>query len=102
MYYIYDGGYPNMKYLIPPFKWTQAGTKKNIWSEKVESTRKDAERCFGILNKIFRCLINPLELQDLSHIERLRNACAVIHTILLDYDGIDTWGGPHKECKFFC
>jgi hypothetical protein len=37
MYYISDGGYPKMKYLIPPFKWTQVGTKKNIWSENVES-----------------------------------------------------------------
>jgi hypothetical protein len=92
MYYISDGGYPNMNYLIPPFKWTQVGTKQNIWSEKVESIRKDVERCFGILKKIFRCLINPLELQDPAHIERWFNTCAVIHhNILLDYDGIDNW-----------
>jgi hypothetical protein len=91
MYCISDGGYPKMMYLIPPFKWTQVGTKKNIWSENVESTRKDVARCFGILKKIFRCLINPLELQDPSHIERLFNACAVIHNILLDYDGIGNW-----------
>jgi hypothetical protein len=101
MYYISDGGYPKMKYLIPPFKWTQVGTKKNIWSENVESTRKDVERCFGILKKRFRCLINPLELQDPSHIERLFNACAVIHNILLDYDGIDHWEPRMKRATFF-
>jgi hypothetical protein len=92
-----------MKYLIPPFKWTQVGTKKNIWSENVESTRKDIESCFGILNKIFICLMNPLELQNPSHIERLFNDCAVIHNILLDYDGIDSWEAHMKEkSKAFC
>jgi hypothetical protein len=100
MYYIYDGGYPHIKYLIPPFKWTQVGTKKNIWPENVESTRKDVERCFGILKKILRCLINPLELQDPSHIERLFNACTVIHKILLDYDGIDNWEARMRRATF--
>jgi hypothetical protein len=60
MYYISDGGYPKMKYLIPPFKWIQVGPKKNIWSENIESTGNNVELCFGILKKIFRCLINPL------------------------------------------
>jgi hypothetical protein len=100
MYYISDGGYPQMKYLIPPFKWTQVGTKKNIWYENVESTRKDVERCFGILKKIFRCLINPLELQDPTHIESLFNACTVIHNILLDYDGIDNWEARMRRATF--
>jgi hypothetical protein len=100
MYYISDGGYPKMKYLIPPVKWTQVGTKKDIWSENIESTRKDVERCFGILKKRFRCLINPLELQDPSHIERLFNACAVIHNILLDYDSIDNWEACMKRATF--
>jgi hypothetical protein len=100
MYYISDGGYPKMKYLIPPFKWTQVGTKKNIWSENVESTRNDVERCFGILKKIFRCLINNLELQDPSHIEILFNAFAVIHNILLDYDNIDNWEACMKKARF--
>jgi hypothetical protein len=89
-----------MKYLIPPFKWTQVGTKKSIWSENVESTRKDVERFFGILKKRFRCLINPLELQDPSHIERLFNVCAIVHTILLDYDGIDNWEARTRRATF--
>jgi hypothetical protein len=89
-----------MKYLIPPFKWTQVGTKKKIWSENVESTRKDVERCFGILKKRCICLINALEFQDPSHIERLFNACAVIHNILLDYDGIGNWEARMRRATF--
>jgi hypothetical protein len=51
LYYICDGGYPKFKHLIPPYKWTRVGTKKNIWSNDVESARKDVERFFGILKK---------------------------------------------------
>jgi hypothetical protein len=51
LYYICDGGYPKFKHLIPPYKWTQVGTKKNIWYSAVESARKDFERFFGILKK---------------------------------------------------
>jgi hypothetical protein len=64
LYYICDGGYPKFKHLIPLYKWTQVGTKKNRWSSAVESARKDVERFFGILKKRWRCLINPVDLQD--------------------------------------
>jgi hypothetical protein len=39
LYYICDGGYPKFKHLIPPYKWTQVGTKKNMWSSDVESVK---------------------------------------------------------------
>jgi hypothetical protein len=84
----------------PPPKWTHIGTKKNIWSDTVESTRKDVERCFGILKKRWRCLINLIELQDPDHIERLFTDCAILHNILLDYDGIDDWEKRMKKAKF--
>jgi hypothetical protein len=74
--------------------------KKNIWSDTVESTRTDVERCFGILKKIWHCLINPIELQDPDHIECLFTACAILHTILLDYDGVDAWENRMKKDKF--
>jgi hypothetical protein len=37
LHYTCDGGYPKFKHLIPPKKWTQVGTKKNLWSSAVES-----------------------------------------------------------------
>jgi hypothetical protein len=100
LYYIADGGYPKLKYLIPPFKCTQIGTKENIWSDTAESTRKDVERYFGIFTKIWRCLINPIEHQDPDHIKRLFAACAVLHNILLDYDRIDDWENRMRKAKF--
>jgi hypothetical protein len=100
IYHISDGCYPKLKYLIPPFKRTQVGTNKNSWSKNVESTRKGVERCFGIFKKSFRCLINPLELQDPIRIERLFNTCANIHNMLLDYDDIENWEAHMKKAMF--
>jgi hypothetical protein len=84
----------------PPFKLTHVGTKKNIWSDNVESSRKDFERCFGILKKRWRCFLNHVELQDPDHIERLFNACTILHNILLEYDGIYDWENRMKNARF--
>jgi hypothetical protein len=35
LHYIFDGGYPKFKHLIPPCKWTQVGTKNNLWYSAV-------------------------------------------------------------------
>jgi hypothetical protein len=87
-------------YLIPPFKWTHVGIKNNIWYENVESFRKDVERCFGILKKRSRCLINHVELQDPVHSKCLFNSCATLHSILLDYSGIGDWENRMNNASF--
>jgi hypothetical protein len=74
--------------------------KKNIRSETVKSSRKDVERCFGILRKRWRYLINHIELQDPDHIERLFTASTILHNIILDYDGIDDWENRMRKAKF--
>jgi hypothetical protein len=51
VYYIVDGGYPKFKHLTPPYKWTQVGTKKNIWSSAAEYAHKDVESFFSIFKK---------------------------------------------------
>jgi hypothetical protein len=38
LYFICDGGYQTFKHLIPPYKWTQIGTEKNLWYSAVEAT----------------------------------------------------------------
>ena len=74
--------------------------QQNMWSDTVESTCKDVERCFGILKIWWCCLINPIDLQDPDHSEILFSACAILHNILLDYDGIDDWEVRMKKAKF--
>jgi hypothetical protein len=41
-----------------------------------------------------------VELQNIDHIERLFSDCAILHNILLDYDGIDDWENRMKNDRF--
>jgi hypothetical protein len=41
-----------------------------------------------------------LELQNSSPIERLFNACAVLHNMSLDYDGIVDWENHTQNVRF--
>jgi hypothetical protein len=45
-------------------------------------------------------LINPIELQNPDNIERLFTPRAILHNILLDYDGIDDLENRMKKAKF--
>jgi hypothetical protein len=98
LYYICDGGYPKFKHIIPPYKWTQVGTKKNLWSSAIESARKYVERFFGILKRRWRCLINPVDLLDPSKIEKMCGACCILHNMRIDHDGLANW--EHRMCRY--
>jgi hypothetical protein len=61
------------------------------WSEYLEATRKDIERCFVAMKKKFTILISPDTLNDAFRIEQVFIACCVLHTRLLDYNRGDNW-----------
>jgi hypothetical protein len=46
---------------------------------------------FGILKKRFMILGHPIHLRRLESTEHLFLACAVLHNMLIDYDGCDDW-----------
>ena len=53
-----------------------------------ESVRgKDIERVFGILKKRFRVLCVPSFLQSDEKLEKVFKCCAILHNMLLEYDG---------------
>lgn len=55
VYYLCDGGYHKWNCMMNPIKHTSSRNER-LWSEWVESTRKDVECCFGILKGRFRFL----------------------------------------------
>jgi hypothetical protein len=71
-----------------------------VWSSQVESSRKDVERTFGSLKKRWRCIINPIDLLDPCHIERLFITCCILHNMLVDHDGMDDWNNRIKKAVF--
>ena len=57
-----------------------------MWSKLLESTRKDAERTFGVMKKRFRILKVPLLYRDAVFIQHIFVTCAVLHNMLLHRD----------------
>jgi hypothetical protein len=77
--------------LIAPFKYEPEGTAGELWSDTVESVRKDIECVFGILKRRFLILKHPMRFPDITTINKIFLACCVLHNMLCDYDGRDDW-----------
>jgi hypothetical protein len=90
-YFLSDGGYPKVKYLICPFKLPEVGTGRQKWSSRKELIRKDIERTCGSINQRFGCSLNPITLQKAHRLEKIFNGCCVLHNIILDYNCTDNW-----------
>ena len=96
-YFISDGGYHRWPCLVNPFKHQPEGTDLEIWSQNIESVRKDIECVFGILKKRFLFLKHPIRIHSPHCIQRAFVTCCVLHNILIDYDGYDTWDEDNVE-----
>lgn len=89
VYYICDGGYHKWTCMMNPLKHT--GTRdRRLWSEWVESTRKDVECCFGILKARWRFLRNGIVLQKQEFIDNVFFTCCILHNLILEFDGLDS------------
>jgi hypothetical protein len=84
-YLIVDGGYPKLMFLIDPMPQTSS-VKGTIWSEWLESIRKDVECFFGILKNRFRMLKNQIQLHDFKEIDCAWNCAIILHNMLIHYD----------------
>ena len=55
---------------------------QSAWDERLESVRKDVERCFGQLKKRFHILRIPSLVRDFEKINDTWRMCLVLHNIL--------------------
>jgi hypothetical protein len=83
-----DNGYHEISCTIPPFKETKY-TDQYIWSEWMESTRKDVECIFGILKHRFLIFNSPIRFHGIKIIDRIWLTCCALHNVLLKYDDAD-------------
>jgi hypothetical protein len=88
LYLIVDGGYHKWRCLQCPIKHP-SDSPEGIWSEWLESVRKDVECLFGILKGRFRCLKLPIYYHDKAAIDNMFFTTCIIHNILLSFDGLD-------------
>ena len=60
---------------------------KFLFSEWLESVRKDVECTFGILKQRFRYLRNKIQHHSVFIIEAAMKTCCMLHNMLLHFDG---------------
>jgi hypothetical protein len=62
-----------------------------MWSEWLESVRKDVECSYGLVKARFRFLKNPINYHSSLLIENAFKVCCMLHNMIRTYDGIDVF-----------
>uniref|UniRef100_A0A0D3A924 DDE Tnp4 domain-containing protein n=1 Tax=Brassica oleracea var. oleracea TaxID=109376 RepID=A0A0D3A924_BRAOL len=93
-YYLTDRIYPNWSTFIQSIPLPQ-GLKAELFAERQESTRKDVEWPFGVLQSRFAIVKNPALLWDKEKIEKIMRTCVILHNMIVEnerhgYTQIDT------------
>ena len=96
VYYLCDGGYHKRTCMMNPLKHISTRSDR-LWSEWVESTRKDVECTFGILKSRWRFLRNGIVLHDQNSIDNAFFTSCILHNLILEYDGLDSRWETDKD-----
>jgi hypothetical protein len=87
-YLICDGGYPKCVCFVDP-ALTDYEYHTVVWTEWLESVRKDVERLFGALKQRFRWLSHSVEYHNINTLGFGVRVAAILHNRLLKYDNFD-------------
>ena len=81
-YILGDGGYPNLSWLIVPYKNVsrQLIQKQTYFNLKHSQTRIKVEQAFGLLKGRWRCLLHNLEV-SFEIVSHIITACCILHNI---------------------
>ncbi|XP_048611448.1 uncharacterized protein LOC106393301 [Brassica napus] len=82
-YYLTDGIYPKWSTFIQSISLPQGG-KAELFSKVQESTRKDVERAFGVLQARFAIVKNSALLWDKAKIGQIMRACIILHNMMVE------------------
>lgn len=81
-----DGGYTKLGCFIDPMH-ERLFRDAVLWSEWMESVRKDVECTFGVIKSRFRWLWNMIFYHDPYVIECAMKTACILHNLILTYDG---------------
>uniref|UniRef100_A0A0D3B519 DDE Tnp4 domain-containing protein n=1 Tax=Brassica oleracea var. oleracea TaxID=109376 RepID=A0A0D3B519_BRAOL len=82
-YYLTDGIYPNWSTFIQSISLPQ-GPKAELFSKFQESTRKDVERAFGVLQSRFAIVKTPALSWDQDKMGKTMRACIILHNMIVE------------------
>ncbi|XP_024013813.1 uncharacterized protein LOC112087893 isoform X1 [Eutrema salsugineum] len=82
-YYLTDGIYPKWAAFIPTIPLPQ-DDKTSLFATTQESTRKDVERAFGVLQARFEIVRNPALFWDKEKIGNIMRASIILHNMIVE------------------
>ncbi len=95
-YLLSDKGYPRRAMFMAPDVDSNS-TKDLHWSETLESVRKDVECFFGVAKSRWWFLRHGSRMEDPVVTENAFRMAAILHNMLLAYDGLMTECGNNTE-----
>ncbi|XP_028097478.1 uncharacterized protein LOC114297279 [Camellia sinensis] len=81
-YYLADGIYPQWATFVKIISFLQ-GNKQIYFAKAQESTRKDVERAFGVLQARFAIIQGPVRFWKMKIMEDIMMACIIIHNMIV-------------------
>ena len=82
-YYFADGIYSLWSTFIKTIP-TPQGTKRSLFVTTQESTRKDVEHAFGVLQTRFAIVRGPTHLWRIEALDYIRKACIILHNMIIE------------------
>ena len=85
-YYLANGIYPNWSTFVKTIPCPQ-GLKKKHFAKAQESTRKDVEQAFGVLQARFAIVRGPARFWDEETLADIMKACVIMHNMVIEDEG---------------
>ena len=82
-YYLADGIYPKWATFVKTIP-SPKGNKQIHFAKSQESTRKDVERAFGVLQARFAIVRGPARLWKLEVLKDIMKACIILHNMIAE------------------
>jgi hypothetical protein len=96
-YYLADRIYPNLltfvKTILRPLE-----AKRKYFASKQESTKKDVEWAFGMLQSRFAIVRGPVQYWNKKTLANIMKACIIMHNMIIEDEGVMNLGFDH-ECE---
>lgn len=82
-YYLSDGIYPEYSTFVKTFT-DPIDQKRKYFKKKQESSRKDIERAFGVLQKRWHVIDNPARYWSKEKMHEVIYTCIILHNMILE------------------
>ncbi|XP_038679416.1 uncharacterized protein LOC119980694 [Tripterygium wilfordii] len=82
-YYLADGIYPQWSTIVKSIHMPQTQKAQN-YAKAQESTRKDVERAFGVLQARFHIIRQPCRFFKTATMKNIMKACVIMHNMIVE------------------